>query len=152
MYQIANKDYKEKQKKLLNRILEHEWKKEAQRLAKEKEQKEKEQRAKEEAERAEAERKKQEAIKLPQEREKREREEKEAKDAFSVFLPESLIELSSDDELSDLELEIEKDEVKELMRTPIKKELVDPDHEKEDTNTKPADEITKMKTGRITRT
>ena len=33
------------------------------------------------------------------------------------------------------------------MRTPIKKEPVDPDHEKEDTNMKPADEITKMKTG-----
>ena len=58
-----------------------------------------------------------------------------------------MIELSSDDELSDLELEIEKDEVKEPMRTPIKKEPVDPDHEKEDTNTEPADEITKTKTG-----
>ena len=72
MYHIANEDYREKQKKLLNRICEHERKKEAQRLAKEKEQKEKEQRAKEEAERAEAERKKQEAIKLQQEWEKRE--------------------------------------------------------------------------------
>ena len=53
MYQIANEDYREKQKKLLNRIREHERKKEAQRLAKEKEQKEKEQKAKEEVERAE---------------------------------------------------------------------------------------------------
>ena len=58
-----------------------------------------------------------------------------------------MIELSSDNELSDLELEIEKDEVKELMGTPIKKEPVDPDYEKENTKTKPADRITKMKTG-----
>ena len=58
-----------------------------------------------------------------------------------------MIELSSDDELSDLDLEIEKDKVKEPMGTPIKKEPVDPDYEKEDTKTKPVDETTKMKTG-----
>ena len=54
-----------------------------------------------------------------------------------------MIELSSDDKLSDLDLEMEKDEVKELTGTPIKKELVDPDYEKEDTKTKPVDETTK---------
>ena len=58
-----------------------------------------------------------------------------------------MIELSSDDELSDLDLEMEKDEVKEQMGTPIKKEPVDPDFENEDTKMKPMDQTTKMKTG-----
>ena len=76
--------------------------------------------------RQEAERLKQLALKEEQERKERERREKEAKDAFSTILPESLIEISSADELSDL------DEPKSPKPTKIKEEKVDPEFEKKE--------------------
>ena len=126
MYALANEEYREKQKRQLIRLREYQLKKEAQRAAIVKEEEEKAQKAKEEADRLEEERKQKQALKEKAEREERERQENEAKAAFSSFLPSNLIELSSEDGLSDIDEEKDKN----LKEPKIKEEKIDSEYEK----------------------
>ena len=108
IYNWANEDYAEKQKKSIQKKDHWRQKAEKLRLVRKQEQQEKEgqewlerekaeQKAREEAERLEKEqREKEEQIRL-KELEKQKLEEQEAKEAFGKFLPVNLINISSDD-------------------------------------------------------
>ena len=126
MYMLANEEYREKQRNQLVRLCEYQSKKEAASLAKEQEEAEKARKEKEDADRAEAERLRQLQLKEEEARQEREREEKKAKAQFSSCLPNTLIEISSGEEFSDMD-EDPKDEVD---NPKIKEEKDDPDFKK----------------------
>ena len=151
MYDLANEEYVEKQKKSLEKKEHWRQKAEMMQLAKEKAQRVKEeqerierekaeQKAKEEAERlAKEQREKEEQIRLKV-LEKQKLLEQEAKEAFGKFLPVNLINISSDDESSEDEEEIKEDENKSKTGTvnrnkdlttlnpvKVKKEKIDPE-------------------------
>ena len=147
MYDLANEEYVEKQKKSLEKKERQRQKAEMMRLVKEKAQCEKEEqewiereKAKEEAERlAKEQREKEEQIRLKV-LEKQKLLEQEAKEAFGKFLPINLINISSDDESSEDEEETKEDENKSKTGTvngnkdlttfnpvKLKKEKIDPE-------------------------
>ena len=154
MYDLANEEYVEKQKKSLEKK-EH-WRQKAEMmwLAKEKAQHEKEeqerierekaeQKAKEEAERlAKEQREKEEQIRLKA-LEKQKLLEQEAKETFGKFLPVNLINISTDDESSEDKEETKEDENKSKTGTvngnedlttfnpvKVKQENIDPELDK----------------------
>ena len=154
MYDLANEEYAEKQKKSLEKKEHRRQKAEMMRLAKEKAQREKEeqerierekteQKAKEEAERlAKEQREKEEQIRLKA-LEKQKLLEQEAKEAFGKFLPMNLINISSDDKSSKDEEETKEDENKSKTGTvngnkdlttfnpvKLKEEKIDPELDK----------------------
>ena len=154
MYDLANEEYAEKQKKSLEKKEHRRQKAEMMQLAKEKaqcakeeqeriEREKAEQKAKEEAERlAKEQREKEEQIRLKAIG-KQKLLEQEAKEAFGKFLPMNVINISSDDESSEDEEETKEDENKSKTGTvngnkdlttfnpvKVKKEKIDPELDK----------------------